>query len=81
MFENDVYFEPDADWCWYCDRNQPEDNVRVFLCSAGHSPYNAEANYICEDHLDSDAVKYVRDTDASWESFVRELDEVDSHHD
>lgn len=63
MIENDVYYEPDADWCWYCDRHQPEEGVRVFLCSAGHSPCNAEANYICEDHLDSDAVKYVRDTE------------------
>lgn len=60
----DVYFNPtdQADYCWYCDhdeRSDPEEGTRVFLCDAGHSPYNAECNYICERHLDPNVIKYV----------------------
>ena len=58
---SEVYHDPTerANWCWYCHNNEPDEGSRVFLCDAGHSPCNAEANYICEDHLDPDAVKFV----------------------
>lgn len=28
----------------------------AFLAGAGHSPYDGNANYICKDHLDPDAI-------------------------
>lgn len=28
----------------------------AFLAGAAHTPYNGEANFICKDHLDKDAV-------------------------
>lgn len=56
---NCVYAEPETSYCIFCNGEpkwpEPENND-CFLAGPGHSPLNAEANYVCRGHLDSDAV-------------------------
>lgn len=44
--------------CIYCPRDLTYRRGEAFLAGAGHSPYDGNANYVCRDHLDSDAVIY-----------------------
>ena len=50
--ENEVYkmTEDDGGYCYYCHKYTP------LLAGPSHSPYDGNANYICEDCLDFDAV-------------------------
>ena len=47
--------------CYFCQKDFPLNRKlykrgEAFLAGAGHSPFNANANYICKEHLDNDAV-------------------------
>lgn len=59
--ENEVFQLDDGDevCCYHClsqgDRTTHKKG-EAFLAGPGHTPYNAEANYICREHLDADAV-------------------------
>lgn len=52
MADNPVYRTDDRGHCWNCRRETP------LLAGAGHTPYNAEANYVCRQCLDPDATIY-----------------------
>lgn len=62
--QNDVWsLDPDETvCCYYCMRDSGlrDDEVykkgEAFLCGAGHNPCDGNANYICLDHLDDDAI-------------------------
>lgn len=43
-------------WCIQAGEHRSYGRGEAFLAEAGHSPHNGEANYICRDHLESDAV-------------------------
>ena len=50
--------------CFECMRQGDYTDYGVgeaFLCGPDHSPYDANANYHCREHLDSDAVIYEGD--------------------
>lgn len=45
--------------CYYCMNGREYRLYRrgeAFLCGADHSPYDGNANYICKEHLEPDAV-------------------------
>lgn len=47
--------------CYFCqkehfNKRNAYKRGEAFLAGAGHSPCNANANYICKEHLDDDAV-------------------------
>lgn len=60
--ENDVYELDIGDevCCAHCmsgTHNYPTyKRGEAYLAGPGHSPYNGEANYVCREHLDKDAV-------------------------
>ena len=59
--ENVVYDIEDRDevGCYHCIAQGCHDSYRrgeAFLAGPGHSPLDGNANYICRQHLDSDAV-------------------------
>ena len=61
MSDNVVYhLEPDEEVaCYFCQLERHHRLYKqgeAFLAGAGHSPLDGNANYVCEDHLDSDAV-------------------------
>lgn len=61
MAENDVYDLENDEMvgCYFCMRVGDHRTYRAgeaFLAGPGHSPCDANANYICMDHLDEDAV-------------------------
>ena len=57
--ENTVFeLEPDDEVsCIFC-RGGTFRRGEAYLAGAGHSPYNGNANYVCREHLDEDAVVY-----------------------
>lgn len=42
--------------CVYCSPEKAYARGEAFLCGPDHSPLDGNANYVCKDHLDSDAV-------------------------
>lgn len=46
--DHEVYEVEEYGWCFDCGKKTH------LLAGPGHSPLNAEANYVCEDHVDSD---------------------------
>ncbi len=43
----EVYEVEEYGWCIFCGEKTH------LLAGPGHSPFNAEANYVCEAHVDS----------------------------
>lgn len=62
MYSGDDVFdleEGEQVGCYYCMRQNCHDSYgkgQAFLAGPGHSPCDGNANYICMDHLDNDAV-------------------------
>ena len=56
--------------CYYCMREHRNDSKyrkgQAWLCGAGLGPLNAEANYICLDHIDNDAIMPDGRTAEDW---------------
>lgn len=62
--EENTVFEHSEDsedwgWCYFCQEKTH------MLAGPGHTPYNAEANWVCQHCLDSDAV--VVKIEADWD--------------
>ena len=60
-FINEVYDleENEQVGCYYCMKQNCHDSYnkgQAFLAGPGHSPCDGNANYMCMDHLDGDAV-------------------------
>ena len=56
--ENPVFRIPEDEYdaeCYFCGKHVKGE---MYLTGPSHSPYNAEANYHCEDHLDTDVTKH-----------------------
>lgn len=49
--------------CVHCRDGTTYRRGGAYLAGPGHTPYNANANYVCRDHLDADAMVF--DTHAS----------------
>jgi hypothetical protein len=63
MNTNDVYgLEPhEKVHCYFCLKQHNQALYgpgEAYLCGAGHSPLDGNANYVCTGHLDEDAVKH-----------------------
>lgn len=62
-FTNDVFHigKDERVCCYYCQKAGTHTDYghrAAFLAGAGHSPCDGNANYICRNHLDDDAVIY-----------------------
>ena len=64
----EVYEVDDVRFCYFCEKNEPEEGKRVYLCDPAHTPCNGEPNYVCEDHLDSDADISSLEDQKNWET-------------
>jgi hypothetical protein len=59
VYDLEADTDPDGVCCYFCmdDHPQPEyHRGEAFLASAAHTPWDGNANYVCTDHLDRDAV-------------------------
>ncbi len=62
MIEQNEVYELNADdevGCYFCMEDGKHATYRrgeAYLAGPGHTPYNGEANYVCKQHLDADAV-------------------------
>lgn len=62
-YENEVYDLEDGEevTCYFCSLDNYErqgfyKKGEAYLAGPGHSPMDGNANYICKDHLDFDAI-------------------------